>query len=236
MAMTVWISRINGADSAKAVREMGHAPLLSPLLKLSAASTPASAPPDDDVLAFTSPNAVRAFAALTDRREWRVYCTGDATAALAKALGFKGAISASGNVSDLAALLIKDAPQSVTYLSGVHIAGDLMGALKTAGIDANRAIIYATRPVTHMPKSVAKHLQSGEAMAVLLYSPKGARALAALLSRPECTPYIPNLSVVSLSPNVDASLGLLPFSARHIASAPNETALMRALETALAKA
>ena len=124
----------------------------------------------------------------------------------------------------------------MTYLSGVHIAGDLMGALDAAGIRASREIIYATHPVTQMPERAADALINEDNITVLLYSPKGARAFAALINSPQFAANIPKLITVSLSANIDAALGGLALMARHIADAPNEAALISALETALAKA
>jgi len=105
-AKTVWITRTDSgaAGSAKAVKRAGFAPLIAPLLKLSAVSTPGATPDDDSVLAFTSPNAVLAFQALSDRRIWPVYAVGDATADAARGAGFEFVHSAGGNVDDLAAL------------------------------------------------------------------------------------------------------------------------------------
>src|ERR1700674_2648248 len=55
-------------------------------------------------LLFTSANGARAFAALSPRRDIGVLAVGDATATVARSLGFAAVESASGDVQDLVRL------------------------------------------------------------------------------------------------------------------------------------
>lgn len=232
----VWITRTDtsAATSAKAIRAAGFTPLIAPLLKLTVASTPASAPPDDHALAFTSPNGVRAFASLSNRRHWPVFTVGDATAQLCRDYGFETVHSASGDVEALEKLILKSHKslpsfQGVTHLSGVHVAGDLVGALIAGELTASREIIYATDSVAELPPAIRVTLDEGKPIAVMLYSPKAAHTLI------RCLPVADRASLhcVSLSTHVDAALGAddAGFGSRHIADAPNETALIARLET-----
>lgn len=232
----VWITRTDtsAATSAKTVSAAGFTPLIAPLLKLTVASTPASAPPDDHALAFTSPNGVRAFASLTDRRHWSVFAVGDATAQLCRDYGFETVHSASGDVEALAKLILgfhdkTPSFQGVTHLSGVHVAGDLVGALTNGGLVAMREIIYATDSVAELPPAIRVTLDMGSPIAVMLYSPKAAHTLIRCLPVDDRAP----LHCISLSANVDAALGTddAGFGSRHIADAPNEAALIARLET-----
>jgi len=236
VTLPVWITRTDtsAASSAKAIRDAGFMPVIAPLLKLTVASTPASAPPDDHALAFTSPNGARAFASLTDRRHWPVFTVGDATAQLCRDYGFETVHSASGNVEALAKLILgfhDKAPsfQGVTHVSGVHVAGDLVGALKEGKLTVAREIIYATDSVSALPANARKAIDEGKPIAVMLYSPKAAHTLI------RCLPVADRASLhcVSLSTHVDAALGAddAGFGSRHIADAPNETALIARLET-----
>ena len=235
-AKTVWITRTDSgaAGSAKAVKRAGFAPLIAPLLKLSAVSTPGATPDDDSVLAFTSPNAVLAFQALSDRRIWPVYAVGDATADAARGAGFEFVHSAGGNVDDLAALLINDAPGFVTYLSGVHVAGDLIGALEAVSIPCVRTIIYGSEAVADIDDNVLTLLKSGDPVSVMIYSPKAAHTLCKLLP----AAFGPLVHCIAISPNVDTVLGAAEheFASRQIAASPNEPAMTALLEAVTLKA
>lgn len=236
LATKVWItrSRPGAAQSAKAIADAGFAPICAPLLTVAAVSTPNAGPADDTALAFTSPNGVRAFTALSDRRDWPAFTVGDATAKAAEQAGFKDVKNAAGSVDDLAAMIIKAAPECVTHLSGVHVAGDLTGALTGAGIEAARTIIYGTQAVTDLPEAVAAHLKSGEALAVTLWSPKAAHIFLTLLPQP----YRRLVHCISLSGNIDAVLDGAgkDFASRRIAAAPNAPAMTALLEAVAVKA
>lgn len=236
LAEKVWITRTGtgAAQSAKDIAAAGYSPLIAPLLKLSAVSTPDACPADDNAIAFTSPNGVRAFTALTDRRNWPVFAVGVATGDMARAAGFEDVQDAGGDVQSLTDLIIKAAPQSVTHLSGVHVAGDLAGSLTTAGIFCERTIIYGTQAVKTLPGTVVDYIKSGAPLAVLLYSPKGAHIFAALLPPGAA----PNLHCISISANVDATLdgaGAL-FASRQIAKTPDAAGMTALLETVARKA
>ncbi len=237
----VWVTRTDSAQhgSLDALKAAGFTPLSAPLLRLKAASTPDKAPPDMAALALTSPNGARAFAALTDRRDWQIFAVGEATANMAERLGFVDVSCAYGTVDDLAALIIKSKPDQIVHLSGVHIAGDLVDALTQAGIKAQRTIIYATHPVETLPQAAQQALSCLEAdsspQAVLLYSPKGALRFVSLMQEAYSFA-LAHLHIVSLSPAIDAVLGDISFASRNIAVKPDEPSLIAALELAASKA
>jgi len=235
-AKTVWITRTDtgAASSAGAVKLAGFMPLVAPLLKLSAVSTPSATPDEGSVLAFTSPNGVLAFRALSDRRTWPVYAVGDATAKAARDAGFDSVKSAGGAVDDLVALIVKASPTFVTYLSGVHVAGDLIGRLEAANIPCVRTIIYGSEAVCVLDNAVEMALGCGDVLSVMLYSPKAAHILCRLLP----PGYGPQVHCVSISPKVDAVLDISEhkFASRQIAEAPNEPAMTALLEAVTLKA
>lgn len=232
--MQVWITRTDTSaeKSAKAVALAGFTPLLAPLLKLVASSVEHAAPDDDCALAFTSQNGVRAFAALTDRREWPIFAVGDATAKLAKDYGFSDVKSAGGDVEALAELIIGSGFDIIVHLSGVHVAGDLVGALNGAGLKATRTIIYSTEAVSALPENVDLALRAGTPLAVMLYSPKAAHIFRRLTTGYD----LRALTCVSISSNVDGVLDGLELGARYIAKTPDEPAMIAMLEVPRPKA
>lgn len=233
----VWITRTDSSAprSAKALRAAGYTPLVGPLLTLTVASTPAAAPPDTACLAFTSPNGVKAFAALTDRRNWPVFTVGQTTAKLATEAGFQTVFCGRGDVVTLAELIIAQVPCELVHLSGVHVAGDLVGMLQAAGLSAKRTIIYGTEAVKSLPDNARAVLTSDNEMTVFLYSPKGARAFLDLMNKAKFSTSFSRLSLISISRSVDAVLGTHVFKSRHIARTPDEPAMLAALELARAQ-
>ena len=234
----VWVTRTHPSAeaSAEALKRAGFTPILGPLLTVQATSTPNAAPPEGAALLFTSPNGLRAFTALTDRRHWRVYCVGDATADLAMRYGFDDVINAGGDVNDLAKVIIAAKPEHSVHYSGVHVAGDLVGALTAAGLSAERSIIYAAYPVATLPETVGRALAEHKRLAVLFYSPKGAQTFTALMKQSGQVHRSTDMIAVSLSAKIDACLGSAEFASRHIAGRPDEETLFSALEKALQSA
>ena len=230
--LRIWVTRAQpGADATAArLRLAGHAPLVESLLVVSPLSSPT--PPGDDVaaLAFTSTNAVTAFAASRAERGWPVFTVGAATAEAARAAGFTDVCSAEGDVAALAALIAARPPGgAVLHPCARETAGDLQGELEALGVRLQTWPIYQTRAVEQMPSRAGEALQGRALSDVLVHSPKAAQALAALLiGRPSgelATVRLLGLSQACLEP-----LRLLPFASRTAAAAPNEAALFALLE------
>ena len=110
--MKVLVTRPEGDAEQLAARlaERGHASVIENLLTIRFRPEAARSlgPFLDGVqaLLFTSANGVRAFAAASERRDFRVFAVGNATAAAARAAGFAEVTSAGGAVDDLAKLVI----------------------------------------------------------------------------------------------------------------------------------
>jgi uroporphyrinogen-III synthase len=210
----VWITRARpGAEASAAwVRLLGHEAVVAPLL--SVRDIPGEIDlAGVDALAFTSANGARAFAARSAARDLPVYAVGEATAAAAREAGFADVRTAEGDVAALARLIIEERPGSVLHAGARVPAGDLVGALNAAGIEARRLALYESVPTGLSAAPRAAY--------VLAHSPAAARELAAMLyARPA-----PHLTVLCLSPAVAAPLQDLPLARLAVAAAPTEAAL-----------
>jgi uroporphyrinogen-III synthase len=178
----VWITRTrDGAGrTAQAVTARGFEPLIAPVLAV-VPLTPAI-PDGFDALVFTSGNAVKAFGALNGRRDLPVWCTGDATADRAKALGFTDVTSAHGDVRALFEQMRKQAPRSqrLLYAAPSEPAAPLAPWLRGDGFTVDQIAVYETRALspdiaeTDWPR--ISH--------VLIHSPRAGAAVAeALIDR-----------------------------------------------------
>jgi len=189
--------------------------VVAPLLVIRPIAQPAPDLTGVAALAFTSANGVEAFASLTPDRTRPVFAVGDATAEAAAAAGFASVNSAAGAIADLARLLIAEAPRrgAVLVPGAREPAGDL-GAMLSGRIEARPLPVYVS-------------LETGAAAppafdAVMVHSPRAARALAAL------GPFADQTAVV-LSQAVAAPLRAVPGLDVRVASRPDEAALLEAL-------
>jgi uroporphyrinogen-III synthase len=219
----IWITRaLPGAEStAERVRGLGFEAIVAPVLKLR------DLPGRIDLagvgaLAFTSANAVRAFAARSKRRDLPVFAVGEATAGAARLAGFAEVVSADGDVAALARLIARraTAPGGVVLHPGAaEPAGDISAALEDVAIDVRTVSLYET-VAAEVPTAVLEGL--GAIEGVLVHSPKAGRRLVEILgARPA-----PHLIAYCLSPEVCAPLESLDIGRVLAAPLPTEDALL----------
>ncbi|MGH6971687.1 MAG: uroporphyrinogen-III synthase, partial [Caulobacteraceae bacterium] len=208
--------------TAGRLRALGLGVIIEPLLEVRAVEGVEIDLDGVAALAFTSANAVAAFAARHAERDLPVFAVGDATAAAANAAGFARVESAGGDVAALAALLAERRAQlsgDVLYLAPSEPARDLVELLTARGVGARRVALYETVPLGP-PAGFAAGLSRIDG--VLVHSAKAAKALARFLGdhpAPRLHAYC--LSTQAARPLADASL-----AAVRCADAPNETALL----------
>ena len=218
-SLTVWITRAEpgASETAERVAAHGHKAVVAPLLMLERLPNPQMNLHDVRAIAFTSANGVRAFAAASPERDFRIFCVGAATAAEA-------------GDGDVAALAQRIATRQLELRGGVvlhpgaaHPAGDLVGALKRAGIEARGVALYDSMPAQVSPEILAG---MGEIDAVLLHSPKASKVLAKLLRKHPA----PHLRALCLSPAVARPLSRIDLSERVAAPIPFEAALLNLID------
>jgi uroporphyrinogen-III synthase len=227
--LTVWITRAEPAASETAERVAAHggAPVVQPLLTLERLPHPQIDLHDVRALAFTSANGVRAFAAASPERGFRVFAVGVATAEAAKAAGFRAVLAGDGDVAALAARI---AARSLELRGGVVLnpgavepAGDLVGALRKAGVEARALPLYDTAAVT--PDAAFIEALPGLDV-VLLHSPKAAKVLAKLLRRHPA----PRLRALCLSRAIARPLAKIELAELAVSPIPVEAALLNLLD------
>ena len=220
----VWITRAQpgAARTAARLTALGFTPVVAPLLTIRALPEALSQAPDLTTvaaLAFTSPNGVEAFAALVPApllRDRPVFAVGDATAEAAREAGFADARSAAGDVHDLARLI------AATPVDGLILAP---GAREPAG---DLPALLPDHAVQRLPVYAAEETDAAvpaDFDAVLLHSPRAARALAAILI-PDAAQ---NRLAVCISAAAAAPLHAFSFAETRTASAPDETSMLTAL-------
>ena len=218
----VWITRAQpgAARTAARLTARGFTPVVVPLLTIRPLPDALKTAPDFatvNALAFTSPNGVEAFAALTPAlRDRPVFAVGDATAEAARDAGFANARSAAGDIHALARLIAATSIKGLILAPGAREpAGDLPALLPACQIQ--RLPVYAAEETGAVPPA--------DFDAVLLHSPRAARALAACLN-PDAAR---NRLVVCISPAAAVPLQGLSFTEIRTADAPDENSMLTAL-------
>lgn len=215
---TVWVTRAEPGATRTAGRLMvlGFQPVVVPLLALRFL-TPVLDMTGIKALTFTSVNGVASFSALSSERNLPVFAVGDTTAQTARDSGFSQVQSASGDLSALATL-IQRTGQSGPMLHPVarEPAGDL-SALVGAAITIRSVPVYET--IETEPSTPPAF------DAVLIHSPRAARALAKTLSGIA----MGDTRAVAISLAAAEPLAGLDLTQIRIADAPNETAMIAAL-------
>ena len=218
----VWVTRAEpgAARTADRLTALGFTPLVAPLLTLAPLPGALDAAPDPAAvaaLALTSPNGVEAFAPLIPRfRDHPVFAVGDATAEAARAAGFADVRSAAGDIHALARLIAAEAPPGPLLAPGAREpAGDLPALLPDRPV--HRLPVYAAFE-THAP---APELFD----AVMLHSPRAARALASDLPRAASSARI----AICISEAAATPLHPFDFAEIRIAATPDEPGMLSAL-------
>jgi len=215
--MRLWVTRtLPGAEAtAQRLKHLGHEPVVAPALAYRPLPKASLDLERAKALAFTSRNAVEAFAGLTDRRDLPVYANGGATAAAAREIGFSQITHADGGVANLAELILKAKVAGLIVWPGpTEPAGDLPAMLAGGGAVAELQPVY---------ESVATGVAVPQAIdGVLIHSPKAARAVAKILSREQAR----GLALFAISPAAAAPLAATGFIRVAVAPRPNESALL----------
>lgn len=216
-------SEPGASETGGRLRAIGFEVVVEPVFAI--APVEAEVPPFD-ALAFTSANGVRRFALLSPRRDVPVFCVGDRTAEVARAMGFAEAVSAGGDVNALADLAIRRLPAGAMLLhaGNEESRGDLAGRVQAAGRNAEFLAVFRAIPAASPGPRLAQHLTGAARFdAVLVHSPRAGEILAQQAAGSGA-----RLPVVAISGAAAAPL-LAHASAVEIAATPDEPALISAL-------
>jgi uroporphyrinogen-III synthase len=238
--MRVWITRPaeDAAGLAEALRAQGIEVVIEPLLRIVFIDGPPLDPAGAQALLATSANGVRAFARRAERRDVPVLAVGDASAKAAREEGFANVESASGDVVALAELVRrrldpKDGP--LLHIAGTDLAGDLAGALRKAGFEYRREVLYAARAAQELSEALVADIRGGALDAVLVFSPRTAKILVGLMRAADLAAASPRLICFCLSQAVAAAVSPLRWRDVVIASQPTQAAMIDEVAAARAR-
>jgi len=204
---------------ADALEERGIEVLIEPLLEIRHLEDAEIVLQGVQALLFTSANGVRAFAALSPRRDLKAFTVGDGSAEAARQAGFTQVESAKGDVEALAALAVdrlKAEDGILFHAAGTVTAGDLKARLEGLGYQVRRAQLYEAKIAGALSPETLMNLNLGGIDAVLLFSPRTASTFADLW-RAAGSPSLARIQALCLSAAVAREIGNLGWAGVEIA-------------------
>ncbi|HEV8389402.1 MAG TPA: uroporphyrinogen-III synthase [Dongiaceae bacterium] len=222
---------------ADALHERGVEVLIEPLLEIRHLDDAELDLDGVQALLFTSANGVRAFAALSPRRDLKALTVGDGSAEAARQAGFPDVESAKGDVEALAALVVdrlKAESGILFHAAGTVTAGDLKARLEGLGYQVRRAQLYEAKIAAALSPETRANLTLGGIDAVLLFSPRTAGTFAELWQAAGAPP-LARIQALCLSAAVAREIGNLGWAGVEIADRPDLPSMLALVDAARSK-
>ncbi len=180
---------------------------------------PARPPAALDAALVTSGNVLASLPAALHATP--LLAVGDATAARARAAGFRDVRSAAGDAGALAALARASLPSGARLLlaSGRGQGAPLAAALRADGFRVHRRAMYDAAAVGAFPPAARRALETGALCAALFLSAETARAFVRLLP-PGLAGRLGDVSALAIARPVADALGVLPWRRVRVSLAP----------------
>ena len=227
MRLLVTRPQPEAAETAGKLVAMGHTVTIEPLLRIVLAEPPRDLP-EPAAIVVTSRNGVRALAGWPQAERWRdtpLLAAGAATAAEARAAGFRKVTAGSGDAAALAERVRQTLPPGVgpiLYVAARDRAGALADALAARGHAVCTVEAYRAEKAERLRAPVLAALTAGDIDGALFYSRRTAETFRDLVAARR----IRLAHVFALSPQVAEPVAGLAADL-HIASAPDETSLFK---------
>ena len=217
---------------AQIIQALGFKSTIAPIIDISVLKGPELNCKNVTALAMTSANGVRAFSERSKRRDLAVYAVGDSTARTAQQMGFSDIFSASGNVENLADLIIKSLASDIGEIlhpAATHVAGNLKGMLVEAGLKYRREIIYESITATEFRPEVINMIKANEIHGVLLFSPRTSLRFKFLIDNAGLSENLRSMRAYCLSHEVAKNIRNLPLLEIRVAEKPDQKNLLKLL-------
>jgi len=219
------------AQTAAALHERGHEPIVAPLFQIEILSKVDPKAAEWAAILLTSASALAGILKSAGRSAWRgvpVFAVGDRTAQAARDAGFTNVTSAAGNANDLVGVVAAQLkpPARLLYLAGEERTGDLAGALQAKNFAVDTIVVYRFLTVPALPEVAATALADG-LDGVLHFSRRGADAFLIAARNSRLLDAAVNRPIhFCMSEQVAAPLRQAGAARIQVAARPNEDALL----------
>jgi uroporphyrinogen-III synthase len=214
------------------LKARGHEALIAPMLTVKFHDGPQIELTGVQAILVTSANGVRALSRRTSRRDLPVFAVGPQSAETAREAGFNFVKNADGDATALAKAVpfwtyAEKGP--LLHASGAEGEGRLAMALNASGFSVRTEYLYEVSAVSELPAVARDALKSGLLNAVLLFSPRSARAFADCVDRAGLAAAASRLIGVCISEAAAAGLPPLALREIRVAKRPNQTSMLDCL-------
>ncbi len=234
--MRLLVTRPEPEASAFAVelRELGHEPVLQPLIEFRVLDFDPEPLGAAEVLIITSVASLRALqerGVINDLLRKPLYCVGEQTANRALAAGFETVLETAQTGEELAGKIIasgrREAP--LVHIMGEHMAFDIVGVLALEGFSVESVTVYSMDACPEFSPAIDAMLKAGDVDGVILMSPRTAEIYVSLCHRHGIADCAKSPLYFCLSKNVAAKLASLEPDHMRVPAKPNRKALLELL-------
>jgi uroporphyrinogen-III synthase len=215
--------------TAQRLRELGHEPLIAPLLEIRFRDGPELSLDNVQGVVATSANGVRALARRTKRRDLPVFAVGAQTASVARASGFadvKHSVGDSVALADAIAGWTKPQSGALLHAAGNEAGSKLRARLAAQGFELRVEILYDVVAAAQLHGDAREALRTETLDAVLLYSPRSAENFVRCVEAAGLSAGCHRLIAACISRAAADKLGPLPVGEIRIAVVPAENELL----------
>jgi uroporphyrinogen-III synthase len=216
---------------AAGLGERGHECLIEPMLEIEPLPGGRPSLAGVQAIVLTSANAVPAL--FESARRLPVFAVGETTAAAARAAGCERLTAAEGDAGALGRLIAArchPGDGALLHLSGEEVREELEQALAPAGFELRRQIVYRAVAARSLSPELQMALRHGTVGAVLLFSPRTAGTLAALMRSAGLEEALGGAAALCISAAVAEEARALPWREVLIAATPSAAALVHLLD------
>ncbi len=157
------------------------------------------------------------------------FTVGSATAASARAAGFRHVIDADADAAALPALIQATLPPGRHTLflpTGRRQGHDLAAALRQRGYRVIRRVAYDAASVAALPHQAAAHLKHQDLAAALFFSTETAHTFVRLVRQAGLADSVADVAAVSISERTAVALRSLTWRRIVVADKPNQDAML----------
>lgn len=219
----------DASETAGRLRELGHAVLVEPMMRIEFSPEPAGLAAPAAIL-LTSGNAVRALERWPSAAAWRrfpVFVIGRATAAQARNIGFTDVRTADRDAATLADLVRAEfdkAAGQILYPAARDRSADMAAML--AGFMVETVEAYRGIAATSLDEAVASAIASARIDGVLFFSRRTAAIFADLVKAAGVGAGLRRAVLFALSAAVAEPLARLQPATIRVAAQPDEESLL----------
>lgn len=218
-------------ETADRLTATGFQPLVASVMSIQPLDRPHKIPFCAQAILITSRNALIACPA--DRRSLPLFAVGDATAALARQVGFTDVLTSSGNAMALAELVLKTvspANGSLYLPTGYRQGLELANRLRLDGYRVFRHVGYKATPVAGLPTNAECHLRRSDVKAAMFFSTDTARHFVRLIRAAGLEASLNTVDAVSISERATMPLRQLAWRRISVAAKPDQNSMLALLQ------